>query len=88
MAKGTWAFLVLLVPMVIPGCEDNKASTEIAQRAVAASSTCTCTCKCERCTARVTCERPELCGSCAKQCAEACDNGNCGALISSSGDCD
>ncbi len=88
MAKGTWAFLVLFVLVVNSGCQENKRATEIAQRAAAAASTCTCTCKCERCAVRVVCERPELCGSCAKQSVEACDNHNCGAATSASGDCD
>jgi len=53
-----------------------------------ASSTCTCTCQCERCALSVTCYHPELCGSCASQCMEACENHNCGAFISGSGNCD
>lgn len=85
MVKRTCAFFVLLIAVVISGCDDNKTSTG---SAVDTPSICTCSCECERCGVSSTCYQPRECGSCAVQCIEACENQNCGAAIGSSGNCD
>lgn len=64
-----------------------KISTRDTKLEVAQSSACTCLCKCQQCTVKNSCYQPKLCGSCAKQCEEVCQNHNCGMVVEATGDC-